>query len=69
MAEALDQDLVTYINDKMLHFYIHQEFENGNDKNKIKAKPKSKSTPRVVRKQHPVQAKGSKIKTTVSAKP
>jgi hypothetical protein len=61
MAEALDQDLVSYINDKMLHYYIKQEFENGKAKIKNKAKPKPQSTPRVVRKQQPVQAKGSKI--------
>ena len=67
LAESLDQDLVSHINDKMLHYYIEREFENVKTKTKGKTKPKSKSTPRVVRKQHTVQAKGSKIKATVSA--
>jgi hypothetical protein len=67
LAESLDQDLVSHINGKMLAYYIKQEFENGKAKTKTKSKPKSKSAPRVVRKQQSVQAKGSKIKTTVSA--
>jgi hypothetical protein len=68
MAESLDQDLVTHINGKMLHYYIKQEFGNGKNKTKNKTKPESTSTSNVVRKQHPVQAKGSTIKATVSTK-
>jgi len=67
LSESLDQDLVTHINGKMLSYYIKQEFGNGKAKTKNQTKPKSKSTPRVVRREQPVQAKGSKIKATVSA--
>ena len=69
LADSLDQDLISHINEKMLTYYIHQEFKNVKAKTKTKAgtKPKPQSTPRVVRKQQPVQAKGSKIKATVSA--
>ena len=67
LAENLDQDLVSHINSKMLAYYIRQEFENVKNKTKGKAKSKAKSTPRVVRKQQSVQAKGSKIETTISA--
>lgn len=67
MAESLDQDLVTHISGKMLSYYVKQEFGNGKNKTKTKVgtKSKSPSTPRVVRKQHSVQAKGSTIKATV----
>ena len=56
MAEALDQDLVSFINGKMLSYYLREEFENGKAKNSNKdgAKSKPKSAPRVVRKQHSV---------------
>lgn len=67
LAESLDQDLVSHINGKMLHYYIKQEFENGANKIKTKTKPKSKGTSGVVRTKQPVQAKGSKVQTTVSA--
>jgi hypothetical protein len=71
LAESLDQDLVSHINDKMLTYYIKQEFKNGKAKSKaknsFKAKPKSTRTPRVVRGKHSVQAKSSKEQTTVSA--
>lgn len=69
MAEALDQDLVSYINDKMLAHYIKQEFGNVevNDKNKNKSKPKSTSTSHAVRGKHTVQTKSGKKQTTVSA--
>jgi len=66
MAEALDQDLVSFINDKMLAYYINQEFDNAKNKTKIKAKPKSQSTSGVVRTKQPVQAKSSKKQVTVS---
>ena len=51
MAEALDQDLVSYINEKMLSYYIKQEFGNvkAKDSTKTGAKSKSPSSPRVVR--------------------
>ena len=62
MTEALDQDLVTYINGKMLTYYIKQEFENGKTSHKIKVGPKSKteSASRSVRGKHSLQAKSRK---------
>jgi hypothetical protein len=59
MAESLDQDLVSYVNDKMLHYYIEQEFEIGKTKNSIKggAKSKAKSTPNAVRPKYTLQTK------------
>jgi hypothetical protein len=63
MTESLDQDLVSYINDKMLAYYLKQEFGNAKDKDKDTSKgvPKSKSAGalRSVRSKHTVQAKGS----------
>jgi hypothetical protein len=61
MAESLDQDLVSYVNDKMLHYYIKQEFENGKTKNsnKGRAKSKPKSAPDSVRPKYPLQTKSS----------
>jgi hypothetical protein len=49
MAESLDQDLVSYINEKMLTFYIKQEFDNGKNKTENKTKSKASGTPRIVR--------------------
>mgnify|MGYP003345340500 CR=1 FL=1 len=71
MAEALDQDLVSYISDKMLAYYVQQEFESGRRKVKVTstAKPRAKTTSGTVRGRHSVQTKSSKIKTTVPAKP
>lgn len=66
MAEALDQDLVTYINGKMLDYYVKQEFRNGKVKT-TKATSKSSGASRSVSKRKSVQAKGSKIQTPVSA--
>ena len=70
MAEALDQDLVSYISDKMLAYYVQQEFESGRRKVKVKgtAKPRAKTASGTVRGSHALQTKSSKIKTTVSAK-
>jgi hypothetical protein len=56
MAESLDLDLVTYISQKMLHYYVQQEFGNGKDKTKNKAKPKSKGAPRTVRSKQSVSS-------------
>jgi hypothetical protein len=68
MAESLDQDLVSYVNDKMLHYYIEQEFEIGKTKNSVKsgAKSKTKSAPHAVRPKYPFQTKSSPEQTTVS---
>ena len=68
MAEALDQDLVSYINDKMLAYYIKQEFQNGKTKNSAKTGAKSKATGalRAVRGKHSVQAKSRKKQVAVS---
>lgn len=59
LAESLDQDLISHINDKMLHYYIKQEFRNGKVKvkTKDKAKPKSSGASGAVLTKHPVQAK------------
>jgi hypothetical protein len=66
MAEALDQDLVSFINGKMLSYYIRQEFENAKDKIKIrKTAPKPKGTQGTVQKRQPLQAKGGKRKTSL----
>jgi len=70
MAEALDQDLVSYINDKMLAYYIRQEFGNGSRKVKTKiqaSKPRAKSAPGTVQKRHPVQTQGGKRTTSLPA--
>lgn len=70
MAEALDQDLVSYINDKMLAYYIRQEFGNGSQKVKTKtqaSKPRAKSAPVTVQKRHPVQTQGGKRTTSLPA--
>ena len=68
MAEALDQDLVSFINAKMLSYYIKQEFENAKTSRKVKVGPKSKATsaPRAVRGKHTVQTKGRKKQVAVS---
>jgi hypothetical protein len=68
MAEALDQDLVSYINDKMLHYYIEQEFEIGKTKNSgtRRSKPKPKSTSGVVRPKYTLQTKSGKEQAPVS---
>ena len=67
MTEALDQDLVSFIGDKMLAYYLKQEFENAKIYSKIKArtKPKSKSTSSVVRGRNSVQAKSRKKQVAV----
>jgi len=68
MAEALDQDLVSYINDKMLAYYIRQEFGNGSRKDKNttqKSKPRAKSAPGSVQKRHTVQTQSGKRTTTL----
>lgn len=68
LAESLDQDLVTYIEHKMLVYYVNKEFENVKNKNKTKtSKPRSKSTSGTVSKRQSVQAKDSGVKTKVSA--
>jgi len=68
MAEALDQDLVSYINSKMLAYYIEQEFGNGSrkDKNTVqKSKPRAKSAQGTVSQRHSVQTQSSKRKTAL----
>ena len=68
MAESLDTDLVSYISQKMLRYYVTQEFENGKRKIKIIKKSKPASTPRVVSNKHTVPSKASRVKSSVSAK-
>jgi len=66
MAEALDQDLVSFINGKMLSYYLRQEFDNAKDKIKIrKTAPKPKSAQGTVQKRQPLQAQGGKRKTSL----
>lgn len=55
MAESLNTDLVTHINQKMLEYYVKQEFKNGRQKN-IVSKPATESPLRAVRKKQSVQA-------------
>lgn len=59
MAESLDLDLVTYINQKMLDYYVEKEFGNGKNKIKTKTKPKSKGALRTVRRKQSVPSKTS----------
>ena len=70
LAESLDMDLVSYINNKMLKYYVQQEFEIGKAKVRVKnkAKPKPKSTSGVVSSQHPVPGKKGGAKNSVSTK-
>ena len=58
VAESLDLDLVSYINHKMLNYYVNKEFENGKPKVTIAAKAKSQSpgSHHVVSTKHTVQA-------------
>jgi hypothetical protein len=65
MAESLDQDLVTYIEHKMLAYYVKLEFENES-KIKIKTKSQSKSAPRTVRKKQSVSPTSGKKPARVS---
>jgi len=71
MAESLDQDLVTYIEHKMLAYYVKQEFESGRRKVKTTstAKPKSKGTRGIVRGKHALQAPTGQVRGTVPATP
>jgi hypothetical protein len=68
MAESLEVDLVTFIEHKMLAYYVRQEFEN---ENKIKTKPKSraKAPLGIVRKKHTVSAQSRGTKKQVQAQP
>jgi len=68
MAESLEIDLVTFIEHKMLAYYVQQEFKNAN-KRKVKPKPRTKTTPGVVRKRHTVSAQSSSTKKQVSTQP
>jgi hypothetical protein len=68
MTESLDQDLVSHINDKLLHYYLKQEFQRGKAKTKTtKTASRSPLPSRTLSKRKSVQAKSSKVKTTVSA--
>jgi hypothetical protein len=53
MAESLNTDLVTHINQKMLEYYVRQEFENVRKKT-IAKKSTAKGTLRTVRKKQSV---------------
>lgn len=68
MAESLEVDLVTFIEHKMLAYYVRQEFENEN-KVKTKKKPRSKTPLRAVRKKQPVPAQSRGVKKPVSTQP
>jgi hypothetical protein len=65
MAENLEVDLVTFIEHKMLAYYVQQEFKNEN-KGKVKQKPRAKSTLRVVRSKQPIPIKAGKKPARVS---
>jgi len=55
MTEEIHTDLISYIQKKMLEFYVMQEFDHENEKpkkpklTKIESKPKSKSSLSLVR--------------------
>ena len=66
MAESLDMDLVSYISQKMLHYYVTQEFEGGKRKIKIIKKPKPQSTSGVVSAKHTVPSKAGRVKNSLS---
>ena len=68
MAESLDMDLVSYINHKMLNYYVEQEFESGKVKIKSASKSRAKSTSSVVPSKHTVPSQASGTKSAVSAK-
>jgi hypothetical protein len=63
MAESLEVDLVTFIEHKMLAYYIQREFKN---ESKTKKKPTAKSTLRAVRKKQPISATAGKKPARVS---
>jgi len=69
MAESLDQDLVTYIEHKMLSYYVQQEFESGKGNTKGKTKPRAKKAPGVVSRRKPVQAKAGRVQGAVPKTP
>ena len=66
MTESLDMDLVSYINNKMLKYYVTQEFESGKVKIKSTPKPRSKGASSVVPSQHSVQAQAGRTKNSLS---
>jgi len=69
MAESMDKDLVSFIEQKMLRYYVQQEFEHGKNQVKPKTKPRAKTAPDTVSGQHTVQAKAGRVKGAVPATP
>lgn len=67
LSESLDQDLVSYIETKMLGYYVKQEFSNGKTKNKNtkKSKPKSSGTLRTVQRKQPIPSKADQESNTI----
>ena len=65
MAESLDTDLVSYINQKMLNYYVAQEFDNAKNKIIAKTKPQSQGTSRVVSNKHTVPSKAGRVKNSL----
>ena len=62
LSESLDQDLVSYIEEKMLGYYVQQEFSNGKSgKIKVTKKSKPKSASGVVRRGQSVSTKTNQI--------
>jgi len=68
MTESLDVDLVSYINNKMLNYYVEQEFASGKRKIKIITKPKPQGASSVVPNQHAVPSKAGRVKNSLSTK-
>ena len=68
MTESLDMDLVSYINNKMLKYYVTQEFESGKVKIKSASKSRAKGTSSVVPSEHTVPSQAGRTKSAVSAK-
>ena len=59
IAESLEVDLVTFIEHKLLTYYVQQEFENGPQKTRKSKRTKSKTsrTLRLVRAEQSVPSK------------
>ena len=69
MAESMDIDLVSFIEHKMLHYYVTQEFESGKGKTKSKTKPRAKKALGTVSRRKSLQTKTGRVKGAVPATP
>jgi hypothetical protein len=65
MVESLNTDLVSHINEKMLAWYIEQEFKNGKVTRTKNAKSKPSGTSGTVRAKQSVPTKSRRKQTKV----